>query len=225
MNKVLLVEDNFLNRRLFQKCLEENNYQVFGVKSVIEAKELLSKNTFVAAILDIHLGENQPDGISLGRYINEEFELPVIYLTAYEDSKIVSDAIETNPYAYLTKPFKEVDLISTVYLAIKSAHKEVTKTVRVGDGVYNIDLPIDEILYIESDKNYLLFHTHSGVYKLRSTIKLILEELAENGFLRVHRAYVVNKEKIEKYSNKGLVVNGFEIPMTKSYEHLKESGS
>lgn len=214
---ILLVEDNFLNRRFSKKVLMENGYIVLEAKNTKEAFEVLKKETVDLAVLDINLGENEQDGISLGWYIQEKLNLPFIYLTAYENPEIVGRAVATLPYSYLTKPFKSVDLITAVALAIRqSAGKHVPK-ILVKEEDYNVALPIDEINYIESDGNYLLFYTDEKVYKYRSTIKQIIGTLPKNVFVQVHRAYVVNKAKIEKSTPKSVVVKDVVIPVSKNY--------
>lgn len=86
------------------------------------------------------------------------------------------------------------------------------------DEDYNVELPVERINYIESDGNYLLIYTDEKNYKLRSTIRYILEVLPESTFVQVHRAYVVNKTKIEKFNLKNLVIRGTEIPVSKNYK-------
>ena len=85
-------------------------------------------------------------------------------------------------------------------IAVRQSAKEQKSipTVSVKEDDFNIELPIDEIDYIESDRNYLLFHTINKVYKNRSTIGQILEILPGDTFIQVHRADVVNKTKIGK---------------------------
>ena len=61
----------------------------------------------------------------------------------------------------------------------------------------------------------MLFHTNKKNYKSRSTISQIIEALPVTKFIQVHRAFVVNKDKIEKYNSKSVVVNGIEIPLSK----------
>ncbi len=216
---ILLVEDNFLNRRLSKKILSEYGYLVLEAKNAKETKELLANNVVDLVILDINLGENEQDGISLGQYIKDHYELPYIYLTAYENPEIISKAVATSPYSYLTKPFKKVDLITSVEIAIRQSiqlKKEAT-TIQIKDRGYNINIAVDAIQYIVSDGNYLNFHTDDKVYKCRGTIKQILEKLPTSGFVQTHRAYVVNKDKIEKYSYNSLFINGTEIPISKNY--------
>jgi len=214
---ILLVEDDFLNRRLSKKALMQNGYLVLEAKNTKEAFEVLKKEPVDLAVLDINLGENQQDGIGLGWHIQEKLNLPFIYLTAYENPEIVGRAVATSPYSYLTKPFKDIDLITSVALAIRqSAVKHVPK-ISVKDGDYNVALPVDEIDYIESDGNYLLFYTDKKVYKLRSTVKQLMEMLPKSLFMQVHRAYVVNKTKIEKSTPKSVMVKDVVIPVSKNY--------
>jgi DNA-binding LytR/AlgR family response regulator len=214
---ILLVEDDFLNKRLSKKVLVENNYKVLEAKNANEALEILKKESIDLAILDINLGENEQDGITLGNQIKEKSVVPFIYLTAYETPEMIDKAIATTPYSYLTKPFKNLDLITSVTIAIRQSGKKHVPKLVVKHGEYNIDLPINEINYIVSEGNYLLFHTDENVYKSRSTIKQILEEISDSTFIQVHRAYIVNKTKIEKYNIKNMIVNNIEIPVSKSY--------
>lgn len=213
---ILLVEDDFLNRRLSRKILSENGFSVIEAKNAKETLEILKKEKIDLLILDINLGEEEDDGIKIGQQLKEKYHIPFIYLTAYENPEIIDKALITKPYSYLTKPFKNVDLITAVEIALRQSaglvkHKP---TIFVKFGDYNVDLPIDTIDYIESEGNYLLFHTAEKVYKLRSTLKKIMEELPDSQFLQTHRAYIVNKDKIEKYNSKFLVINGKELPVT-----------
>jgi DNA-binding LytR/AlgR family response regulator len=214
---ILLVEDDFLNRRLSKKILVENGYRILESKNVKEATEILKKEAVDLLILDINLGEDERDGISLGQQIKEKYSIPFIYLTAYDSPEIINRAVATTPCSYLTKPFKNVDLIASVEIAIRQSDNKYKPSVIVKDDDFNVELPLEEINYIESEGNYLLFHTDKKVYKGRSTIRQILEELPENKFIQVHRAYVVNKTKIEKYNSKGLVVNNTMIPVSKTF--------
>ncbi len=216
---ILLVEDDFLNRRLTKKVLSENNYHILEAKNAKEAFEILNREKVDLAILDINLGEDEQDGISLGQELEEKYAVPFIYLTAYDTADIVKKAVATTPHSFITKPFKNVDLLTTVELAIRqSAHKEKRKpSVSVKDGAYNVMLPLDDINHIESDGNYLLIHTDKKIYKSRSTIRQILEQLPEKLFIQTHRAFVVNKNKIDKFNIKSLVVNDKIIPVSRNY--------
>ena len=217
MKIILLVEDDFLNRRLSRKALAENGYVIFEAKNAKEALGVLKKEPVDLAILDINLGEDEQNGISLGQQIKDRYAVPFIYVTAYDNSEVINRAVATTPCSYLTKPFKNVDLITSVEIAIRQSGKKYVPKIQVKDGDYTTELPIDEINYIESDGNYLLFHTDKQTYTSRSTLRQILEELSESTFVRVHRAYVVNKTKIEKFNRKVIVIKSKEIPVSKNY--------
>jgi DNA-binding LytR/AlgR family response regulator len=216
---ILIVEDDFLNRRLSKKVLLENGYDIFEAKNAKEALEVLKKESITFAILDINLGENEQDGISLGQQIKDKFSIPFIYLTAYENPEIIGKAVSTSPYSYLTKPFKNSDLIAATEIATRqSAYFPKQKPfIYVKEGDYNVKLEEEKINYIESEGNYLLFYTDEKIYRTRSTIKNILSELSESNFLQTHRAYVVNKNKIEKFTNKSLIVRNASIPISENY--------
>jgi len=216
---ILVVEDDFLNRRLTKKILLENGYEVFESKNAKETLEILKKESITFIILDINLGEDEQDGISLGQQIKAQFSVPFIYLTAYENPEIIGKAVATSPYSYLTKPFKNSDLIAAVEIGIRqsSNHQKRSPFIIVKDEEYIVELATEKINYIEADGNYLLLYTDEKIYKTRSTIKNILTELSESNFLQTHRAYIVNKNKIEKFSNKNLVIGNANIPISENY--------
>lgn len=212
---ILLVEDDFLNRRLSKKTLLENGYIVLEAKNAKETIEILKKEKVDVAVLDINLGENEQNGITLGKQIKNQYFIPFIYLTAYENSEIINEAILTSPYSYLTKPFKNIDLITSIEIAVKQSNikQKSSPKIMVKDQEYNVELSIDEINFIESEGNYILFHTDNKIYKTRSTIKKIMEILSESTFIQTHRAYVVNKTRIEKFNIKSLVIKNITIPV------------
>ena len=121
---ILLVEDNFLNRRLCKNALAENGYTVLEAKNAKEALEILRKEPVTLVILDINLGENEQNGILLGQQIKEKYSIPFIYLTAYENTEMIGQAVSTSPYSYITKPFKNSDLIASVEIAIRQSQND-----------------------------------------------------------------------------------------------------
>lgn len=219
-NTILLVEDDFLNRRLIRKTLTDAGYKVLEAKNSKEAIEILNNDIVDIAILDINLGEHEQNGIELSNRIKEKFNIPFIYLTAYDTDEITSKAIHTKPHAYITKPFKSVDIIISVELALlqkKELSNHMAMTMLVRDGEYKTEIEIDDIHYIESEGNYLTIYTDQHTFKCRSTIKQILEQLPANNFVQTHRAYIVNKKKIDKFSSKSVVIKNAVIPVSKNY--------
>jgi DNA-binding LytR/AlgR family response regulator len=216
---ILLVEDNFLNRRLIKKDLEEFGYVVFESKNAKEAIHWLQTKIINLIILDINLGQDEQDGIGLAQFITNKFATPFIYLTAYDSSEILGRAIATEPLSYITKPFKKADLLAAVSIALQRAiHKEKQdRYLLVKDDLYNLKLSYDDIDYIESVGNYLLVYNNHKSFKIRYTLKQLMEFLPSSEFVQTHRAFVVNCKKIKKYNIREIIFNQNCVPVSKKY--------
>jgi DNA-binding LytR/AlgR family response regulator len=216
---ILIVEDDYLNRRLIKKVLSERGYKILEAKNRQEAMALLSQEKIDLLVLDIKLGENEQEGIKLGAYLNDKYVIPFIYLTAYQTTDVLTRALNTDPHSYLTKPFKNTDLIASVELALKKAadREHNLPFVVLKEEEYNVKVPLERIDYIESEGNYLLVFSNDKVYKYRSTIKQILEILPQDKFIQTHRAYIVNKDKIDLFRSTGLVIKNRTVPVSKNY--------
>lgn len=216
---ILVVEDDFLNRRLIKRVFIDRGYKVLEAKNGVETLAILANEKVDLLILDINLGENQQDGISLGTYLKNQYPLPFIYLTAYQTTDIIHSALHTHPQSYLTKPFKNADLIASVDLALQRTadRNQNLPYIILKEEEYQVKVPLERIDYIESDGNYLHVHSDCKVYKCRSTIKKILESLPPARFIQTHRAYIVNKDKIDMFSFKHVMIKNTLIPISKNY--------
>lgn len=81
-----------------------------------------------------------------------------------------------------------------------------------------VNLPLNAIDYIESKGNYLLCHSGDKVYKYRSTIKQILILPITHTFIQIHRGFLVNKDKIEKYNAKNVLIKQQPIAISRNYK-------
>ena len=224
MNKqtILLVEDNFLNRRLTKKVLLAQDYLIEEAKDFNEALKILNSKIIDLVIIDINLGDNEKDGISLSMEIRESYSIPFIFLTAYESGDIIKKALQSSPHSYLTKPFKPADLSAAVEIALNTTVKQPENNssfLIVKDSDHNTKLPFTQINYIASEGNYIIISSNYKTFKIRSTLKQIMETLPNDIFVQTHRAFVINKYKINKYSNREVIINDEHIPISKSYIH------
>lgn len=90
------------------------------------------------------------------------------------------------------------------------------KYLTVKENDFNIKVLVNDIKYFESEGNYLLLFCKTRTYKIRSTIKQMIEILPDN-FIQIHRAYIINKKFIEKYTQKAIVINNKMIPISKKH--------
>lgn len=219
---ILLVEDDYLNRRLTKKILLKSGYRVLESKNTNEALQLIQVEKIDLAILDINLGDEKQEGITLGQQIKDQYQFPFIYLTAYANIPTFRKASVTKPYSYLTKPLKEIDLIASIEIAIgQSSSFSETKSissisVKLQD--HFVDIELAAIDYIEANGNYLLCFSADKVYRYRSTIKQLLALPIDVTFVQIHRGFLVNKSKIEKYNAKNVFVNQKTIAVSRNYK-------
>ena len=116
--KILVIEDEAIIARDIQKSLEELGYEVpdtatSGERAIKLAGEVMPD----LVLMDIVL-QGDLDGIEAAEEIKKLYDIPVIYLTAYADDKVMERAKVTEPFGYMIKPFEERELHTTIEIAL-----------------------------------------------------------------------------------------------------------
>ena len=239
--KILIVEDEMVIAANISLQLSELGYEVTGI--LPRGEEALSHikiDTPDIILLDIRL-KGEMDGIETAQEIQKLYTIPIIYLTANADEAHFNRAKETHPYAFISKPFKKLDLQRAIELTVDrfsfekksvKAEKEngevLTTTygnatdfilndrifVRHNEKMLKID--IKDILYIEADRNYSRIFSQGREYLLVMTLKDIDEKLPQHHFLRIHRSYIINLSQIDEVAGTHVVISKKAIPMSKT---------
>ncbi len=116
--KILVVEDEGLIANDIADRLRKDGYQVTGIAaSAEEALSSLSKSAPDLVLMDIRI-KGDLDGIQTAERVRAGFDIPVIFLTAHADSGTLERAKVTEPYGYLVKPFRQVNLASSIEMAL-----------------------------------------------------------------------------------------------------------
>ena len=116
--QILIVEDEVFIATGLQSKLEHFGYTVCGIASSgEEAIEKAIESHPDLVLMDIVL-KGEMDGIEAARRIRDQFQIPVIYLTAYGDDKILDRAKTTEPFGYLLKPFNERELQISIEICL-----------------------------------------------------------------------------------------------------------
>lgn len=218
MMTILIVEDELLIAEMLKELLDDLNYNsVYIAKNYDDAKVILSLHNVDLAFLDINLS-GEKTGIDIANFIKETYKIPYIYLTSYSDPKTVKKAIETLPEAYLIKPFNKNSLYST--LEIVKVRNEIRPTafITIKEGTKSIKLVLNELLFIRSDKNYLEVFTTSKRYVIRLSIDDFITELDSSRFIRTHRSFAINIDKIDNLSSKEVTINNQSIPLSRKHK-------
>ena len=120
MNKptLMLVEDEKIIALDLQRSVEKLGYHVGRIVSSGEAAlDALEEYRPNLILMDIMLGSGM-NGIECALTIRSRWQLPVVFLTAYADEKILDDAKRAEPYGYIIKPFRTKDLQTTLEIAL-----------------------------------------------------------------------------------------------------------
>ncbi len=114
---ILVVEDELIVAENIRVMLTSFGYVVpTPATSAAEALRMLETSHPDLILIDVQLKGTQ-SGVHLAQQIRERFNIPLIYLTAYADEETVRQALATEPYGYLVKPFSAAELRTTVELA------------------------------------------------------------------------------------------------------------
>lgn len=125
--RILIVDDDRTTASVMQLYLENFGFIIpdtanSGAQAIEKAKKL--KPDLV--LMDIRLGKGL-DGIDSAEVIMEKLCIPVIYVTAYSDEETLERAQMTNPYGFINKPLRDIDLKTTVRFALDKNKKNPVK--------------------------------------------------------------------------------------------------
>ena len=235
---VLVVEDESIVSKDIQYSLKKLGYNVVGVAATGQkAIDLCGEKMPDIILMDIML-KGDINGIEASTRIKESYNIPVIFLTAYADENTLSKAKVTEPYAYIIKPFKEIDLHTSIEMAFYKHSKEL-EVLKERDMLYNIvenkenkefifvksksrliKLNTKDIFFIEALKDYVVINTINKRYTIHSTMKDIERKMPQDYFLRVHRSFIVRLDKIAQIEQPNLILedNNKIIPIGGSYK-------
>jgi len=229
--KIGIVEDELVIARTILSTLDELGYSHAGPAiSYTEAMEMLDNNKPDLLLLDIQLS-GKKDGIDVAQKVNELYGVPFIFLTANSDAETIERAKKVKPHAYIVKPFSKEELFAAIEIAFsnftgnhfdtkpqEAASWHTKDFMFIKEGYVFRKILFNDIVYLESDANYVTIHLESQKKAIiRSTLNDFIREIDPKVFIRIHRSYSVNINKIEEVFPTEISVHGSKIPIGKSY--------
>lgn len=140
MKKILIVEDEAVIAIRLQERLTAMGYHIIGMSySSEEAMEQARGLRPDLILMDIMI-PGKMDGIAVANSVKTELDIPVIFLTAFSEDKIIDRAKQAEPYGYIVKPFQDRELKACVEVALfkkemekalKEAHHELERRVKI----------------------------------------------------------------------------------------------
>ncbi len=218
--KCLIIDDEKLARRLIENHLMQlDDFElVASCSSAIKASKILQEETIDLLILDIEM----PVLKGTDFFKNLVHKPKVIFTTAYRDYAI--EGFELDAVDYILKPitfhrfFKGIEKFRNLQRNIEAAPLIPKNTESTATFIYvrvnrkQVKVNFDTILYVESIKDYIKIHTEKEVLITKHSISSFEKKL-DSRFCRVHRSYIVNKDKITAYTKNDIEIERIEIPI------------
>lgn len=120
-------------------------------------------------------------------------------------------------HADMTKPVKKADLFAAIQLSLKTNTNAEHSFLMIKENNTITKIPTDEILYLESNSNYIHIITKKQKIVARQSLEWAEVNLPEHKFKRIHRSYIVNIMAIQKMNSRFVSINEVEIPISRSH--------
>lgn len=218
------MDDEPLAIQLLAKHVQQmDTLEIAGTCSnALKASEMLRTTNVDLLFLDIKMP--QLTGIEFLKMLRQP--PAVIFTTAYREYAL--DGYELDVVDYLLKPitfdrfFKAMERYyarkapASSSTAILNAPAEPCIHIRIANKTHR--LPVNDILYIESLKDYIAVHrTDGSSLSAKYKISELEEELKGQPFLRIHRSFIVNLQKVTAYTMQDVEIGKIELPIGNSY--------
>jgi len=223
---IFIVEDESIVAKDIQNSLIKLGYNVVGIaNNGADAIEKVVELAPDLVLMDIMIKGNLT-GIEASEKIKEQINVPVIFLTAYADESTLTRAKITEPYGYILKPFKEIDLHSNIEMAIFK-HRKDAALLKERDFLYSlvenkeegsndmlfvkangklVKVHLKDIYYVEALKDYVTINTLYARYTVHSTMKEIDKKLGNGEFARIHRSFIARLDKIQSIDSQNVIL-------------------
>jgi DNA-binding LytR/AlgR family response regulator len=224
--KSVIIDDEPLAIELIKShAAQISGLEVVGTFSnAVKAIEFIKTRPVDLLFLDIHM----PVLSGIDFLKSTRITPKVILTTAYREYAL--EGYELNVVDYLLKPitferfFKAVDkYLSCIPSDPKGSTQECVNAqdkehIYVKADKKNLKVRLDDILYVESIKDYIKIQTPDNIILVKEKISAFEKLLPPNLFLRVHRSYLVNTRNITAFTNNDIEINSTEIPIGGLYK-------
>src|SRR4051812_25406516 len=218
----IIVEDESLAAEILKEYIDQVPFlQLKNICSdAIYATEILCQEKIDLIFLDIQLPKLK--GLDFIKTLHNPPN--IIITTAYQDYAL--QGYELNVLDYLLKPIEFSRFLTATNKLVQKQVVPINNPRTLTDRPHlffsvnkkKVKIFIDEILYIESLKEYIRITAKNKSILTKFQLGQIEELLTTNNFLRIHRSFIVAKDKIDAFSATDIEINGKQIPISRSYK-------
>lgn len=225
--RCIAVDDESLARKLLEENIRQIPFLelVKTCRNAFEAMEVLQSESIDLIFLDI-----QMPGLLGTKFLASLPNKPLaIFVTAYSNYAV--ESYELNVVDYLMKPVSMERFTKAAYKALEAFQHQQQSTPAIPpvsettpDSFFvNVEyalvkIPVQAVTHVESMRDYvkIFLTTQAKPVLTRSSLKAIGEKLPAEGFMRVHKSYIVNLDKIEAIRSHQIQIGKFEIPVSEA---------
>jgi len=225
--KYILVDDNEIDRLAVESEAAKFPFlkKIASCSHPLEACELMDRFHPEVLFLDIEM----PDisGIDLLRQKTPSNSLPV-FVTSHPEFAV--DSYELQAFDFLVKPvsperfgkcaLRLLDFYKMREKAFEMEKQEELESIVVKQGHDKHKILFQDILFMEAMKDYTRIRSQTRQWLLLGTMMSMLERLPARKFIRVHRSYIINLEKITAIKGNQIHISSFEIPIGRLYKKV-----
>jgi two-component system LytT family response regulator len=212
MIKCLIIEDEPLAADVLVDYINQVPFlQLVGVcGDALQATEILASKSIDLVFLDIHLPVLK--GLDFLRTLSTRPH--VILTTAYHEYAL--QGYEHNVVDYLLKPIEFKRFLQAVN-KVNNLKSDNADVLAIHSDKKTVLIPVKDILFIESQKEYIKIQTTTASHISKYALSKIEEELDPKLFIRIHRSFIVSTKKINSYNSQEIEVGGKPIPIGGNY--------
>jgi len=220
--KCIIVEDEPLAQNILKKYIADHPSLelVATCTDALEAQLILNKQAIHLIFLDINLPK-----LSGINFIKSLLQNPhIIFTTAYPEFAV--EGFELNAVDYLLKPFSFERFLKAVNKVIEKLNNSSLPKKEEIDAfiffksdkkIHKVDL--ESIHYIEAVGDYMKVITDSGQLLINETMKNLQEELPARSFIRVHKSFIISRNRIKFIEGNYIQVENKSIPIGATYRN------
>lgn len=205
-------------KRTVHECQSTGEVQSFS--SGRELIKALEEEACDILLLDIDM----PDinGMDIAKWLVNLKKRPLlIFVTSHDE--LVYESFQYHPFGFIRKNYFEAEIRKILEDCVRELESGTEYFNFRADGK-DVRLLLSEIKYFEADSNYLKIFADSGEYRFRSTMAAVENSFASQGFIRIHKGFLVNQSAIRIMSaDEAHLVNGTALPIGKTYAEEAKS--
>ena len=194
---ISIIDDNNLELNLISDLVNRevikytNHYQIDKLNDPIK---LDFQKNYDIVFLDIEMPK---DGIDLAReYLAVHKFTYIIFITNHDDR--VFNALDIHPYHFIRKSELE-KLVPYVIASLMNKLKIENNLITIKTEIGFVELKLEEIKYIKSDKHYCIITTITNTYRVREKLNNLETYINHQDFCRIHNTTIVNWQYVDKY--------------------------